>query len=150
LILRLKSARAESLAEPLGELLAVERRDVLEAFGAELIVPVPTHWTRRLWRGYNQCEAIGRGLARRMGLPLAPNCLRRVRRTQLQNGDETARRKNVRGAFRASGNVLQGRTILLVDDVFTTGATLHESARALRDAGAGRVVVAVLARAGID
>jgi ComF family protein len=145
-LLRMKLAPYEGLAELLGEVHAVHRRSTLDGFGAELIVPVPLHWWRRLRRGFNQGEAIARGMARRLCLPLFPSCLRRCRSTQKQRGSPTARADNVRGAFRASGAVLQGRTVLLVDDVMTTGATLRESARVLREAGAARVVVAVLGR----
>ena len=90
-------------------------------------------------------------LAARLGLSCRPRWLRRIRATPQQTQQTPAgRRENVRGAFRASGSILKNRTVLLVDDVFTTGATLHESARTLRDAGAACIVVAVLARAGID
>lgn len=152
LVLRLKFVHAEAQAELLGRLLALERRRFLDAVCPELVVPVPLHWWRRLRRGYNQSEAIARGLADTLRLPLARSCLRCVRRTLPQKSltSKAARRDNVRGAFRAAGTLVQGRTILLVDDVFTTGATLHESARTLRDAGAACVINAVLARAGID
>jgi predicted amidophosphoribosyltransferase len=102
---------------------------------------------RRLRRGYNQSEILARPLAGRLRLPCRPGWLRRGRRTPQQTLQPPAgRRENVRGAFRArAGAGLRGRTVLLVDDVLTTGSTAHEAARALRQAGAARVVVAVLA-----
>ena len=107
------------------------------------------HWRRRWQRGYNQSEALARGLAASLGLPLRSRWLRRIRNTPSQvHQSPTARRENVRGAFRAARGVrLDGLCILLVDDVVTTGATSSEAAKALRKAGARRVVVAALTRA---
>jgi ComF family protein len=131
-----------------GELWAGCAEGRLHALGADLVVPVPLHWRRRWQRGYNQSEALARPLAARLGLSCRPWCLRRIRHTPQQPSQRAAGRlENVRGAFRARGGVLAGRTILLVDDVLTTGSTASEAARALRQAGARRVVVAVLARA---
>jgi predicted amidophosphoribosyltransferase len=107
----------------------------------------PLLWRRRWWRGYNQSESLARPLAARLGIPCRPSWLRRVRHTPEQKGQNVgAKLENVRGAFRARGSGLVGRCVLLVDDVLTTGATAGEAARALRQAGARRVVVAVLAR----
>jgi predicted amidophosphoribosyltransferase len=107
------------------------------------------HWLRRWRRGYNQSAALARGIATRLGLPCHPSWLRRIRNTPQQTHQTPAGRKaNVRGAFRTRpGAPVRGRTILLVDDVMTTGVTASEAARALRAGGASRVVVAVLARA---
>jgi ComF family protein len=115
----------------------------------EVVVPVPLYWLRRLTRGYNQSAAVAGGVARVLGLPCRPRWLRRVRNTPKQVGQSlAARQENVRGAFRARRRApLAGRSVLLVDDVMTTGATLGEAARALRAAGAARVAVAALARA---
>jgi ComF family protein len=116
----------------------------------DLICPVPLHRRRERTRGYNQSALLARALARRLGLPAAPRLLERIRDTPRQTRlDAAARRANVAGAFRirpGSGPLAWGRTILLVDDVMTTGATLDAAARALRDAGAGRVFALSLAR----
>ena len=110
-------------------------------------MPVPLHWWRRWTRGYNQSESLGRALAARLGLPCQGRWLRRVRNTPRQvDQSAAARRENVRNAFVAQGRPdLRGKTVLLVDDVLTTGSTANEAASALRKAGAGRIVVAVLA-----
>ena len=114
-----------------------------------MLVPVPLHWRRRWLRGYNQSEALAHGLAARLRLPCGSCGLRRIRATPMQTSQTLAgRRDNVRGAFAAAPNVrTAGKTVLLVDDVMTTGATASEAARALKAAGARRVVVAVLTRA---
>ncbi len=147
-VLRMKHATGEGLAEVVGELWAACADTRLRDLGAEVIVPVPLHWRRRWRRGYNQSEALARPLAARLGLPCCPSCLRRVRHTPEQTSQSaTGRHDNVRGAFRARGAGLRGRIVLLVDDVLTTGSTAAEATRALRAAGARRVVVAVLTRA---
>ncbi len=147
-ILRLKHAAGEGLAEQLGAFWAEHAEARLRELGADVVVPVPLHWWRRWQRGYNQSEALARALAARLRLPCKPGWLRRIRNTPLQTGQSaTARRANVHGAFRARARAaLRGKTVLLVDDVMTTGSTANEAARALREAGAARVVVAVLAR----
>ena len=119
----------------------------LRAIGADTVIPVPLHWLRYWKRGYNQSEVLARGLAARLQLPCRTGWLRRIRNTPKQTAQTpAARRENVRGAFRTGRSAdLSGRTILLVDDVLTTGSTCSEAARALRDAGAKNVMVAVLA-----
>jgi ComF family protein len=147
LILRMKHSSGESLAELLGRLWALELAPRLRPAAADVIVPVPLHWRRRWVRGYNQSEILAHGLACQLGLPCRPGWLRRIRSTPQQTRQTpTGRLHNVRGAFRARPRqALRGRTILLVDDVLTTGSTCSEAARALRGGGASRVIVAVLA-----
>lgn len=148
-VLRLKSQHSESLAELLGETWAEQASARFAALELDAIVPVPLHWLRRWSRGYNQSAALARGLSTALRLPCCPSWLRRIRHTPRQFTQTPAGRKaNVRGAFQArSGLVRQGCSVLLVDDVMTTGATVGEASKALLAAGAKRVVVAVLARA---
>lgn len=148
-ILRLKHLRGEMLADIVGELWARHLRIAFDAIKADAIVPVPLHWRRRLTRGYNQSGALARQLASCLAVPFRGWWLRRVRNTPHQTTlTPTERRTNLRGAFQANRWArLRGCTVLLVDDVLTTGITASEAARALRDAGAASVVVAVLARA---
>jgi ComF family protein len=149
-VIRLKHHAGAGLAELVGELWAKRDGDRFRSLAVEAVVPIPLHWLRRWRRGYNQSAALGRGLARRLQIPFHPSWLRRLRNTPDQTTQSpTGRRENVRGAFAATRRAnLKGRAVLLVDDVMTTGATAHEAARALRAAGATRVCVAVLARAG--
>ena len=143
-VLRMKNAGGEGIAELLGRRWAAVHPPSEPRLDA--IVPVPLHWWKYWRRGYNQSEAVARGVAASYRLPVRPRWLRCVRRTAPQkNLGPTARRLNVRGAFRASSRVA-GRHVLLIDDVMTTGATAEEAARALRLAGAARVTVAIVAR----
>jgi ComF family protein len=145
---RTKVLAGEGLADLLGRTFAEARGAQIRAARVELVVPVPLHWWRKWTRGYNQSEAVARELAGCLGVAFEPRALRRVKWTpqQLQPTRE-ARRENVKGAFRVRRSArIVGKTVLLVDDVMTTGSTLGEAARTLRAAGAGRVVVAVLAR----
>jgi ComF family protein len=147
LVLRIKQPAGEQLAEWLGELWAGHAEARLRELGADLVVPVPLHWQRRWSRGYNQSAQLARALAGRLGLPCRPGWLKRIRHTPFQTQQSAAaRRANVHGVFAARPRPgLLGRTVLLVDDVLTSGSTASEAARALRAAGAGRVIVAVLA-----
>jgi ComF family protein len=149
LCLRLKSERNAWLAPWLSKLMVAARRDVLDSLASEAcLVPVPLHWWRRWRRGYNQAEGLARGLGRLLGRPVRRH-LRRQRATdRLVTLSPTERSEAMRGAFVAKRGMGQSeRTVLLVDDVLTTGATCGEAARALKRAGARRVVVVVIARA---
>lgn len=148
-VLRMKRSSGEALAEMMGRVMVECRRDPLVSLGVTDVVPVPLYWRRRWSRGYNQAEAVARELAAGLGAEYRPGWVRRVRAgVQHAQPSTAARRENVRGAFtlgrRASPG---GRSVLVVDDVMTTGSTAGEVARVLRAAGAKTAAVAVLARA---
>jgi ComF family protein len=134
-----------SLARPLGRLLRDAGRQVLD--DSDAVVPVPLHPWKRLQRGFNQSADLARTLA----LPVRL-ALRRSRATRAQAGlTPGQRRRNVAGAFALArwpaGTIVAGQTLVLVDDVMTTGATLDACARVLKRAGAREVRVLTLARA---
>lgn len=113
----------------------------------DLIIPVPLHPKRRRNRGYNQSELLARPLGAAKSIIVCPPALRRTRHTIPQVGlgpDE--RQSNVRGAFEAVATVVNGRHVLLVDDVLTTGATMAAAAEASLAAGAASVSAYCLAR----
>lgn len=114
----------------------------------DVIVPMPLHWRKRLQRGFNQSELLAKFVSRRSGIRVS-NALRRRKRTDAQAGlTRSQRRTNVAGAFEVSRrSEVQGRHVLLIDDVFTTGATASACAGVLKRAGAQRVTVLTLARA---
>lgn len=119
-----------------------------------ILAPVPLHWFRLIRRRYNQSALLSSHLARLAGLQHCPDLLVRTRRTPTQDGrDRDARFRNLTGAIRANPRrlaLLEGREVLLIDDVMTSGATLAASTEACLAAGATRVSVAVLARVAKD
>ena len=142
---RYKYNRDVGLAPALGALLA--HRAPLSAAAYDVIIPVPLHISRLRWRGFNQAQLLAVHFAG--PCTIDPHSLARVRPTRPQvDLHESERRRNVAGAFRVTRPArIDGRRILLVDDVFTTGATVDECSDALLRAGAHSVDVLVLARA---
>ncbi len=143
--IRLKYGRKVALARTMARYMAPL---VGDAGGDKLLVPVPLH-RMRLWnRGFNQSALVARELSRRLNLAADPFLLRRTRRTPpLKGMSALQRRKAVAGAFAVNGGAaLSGKTVVLVDDVLTTGSTAEACARALKRAGAERVELISWAR----
>jgi ComF family protein len=147
-ILRMKQRAGDVLAECMGRLWAAHAENRFREARPDVLIPVPLHWWRKWQRGHNQSEALAEAISSRLQLPCRASWLKRIRATPHQAGlGGTERRLSMRSAFRAAKNVdLKGKSILLIDDVLTTGATASEAAKALKEAGAARVVVAVLAQ----
>jgi len=149
MILDFKFNRRFWLRDDLLDCLEGAARARLNVAAVDCVVPVPTTAWHRLDRGYNPVGCLARPLAKRLGRRYLPRALVRcgnpVRQSEL---DERERRENVRDTVGVrTAEILRGRTVLVVDDILTTGATLSECARQLKAAGAWRVWCATLARA---
>lgn len=148
LIMALKYHDDTRLAAVFAPWLASAGRELLQS--ADLLVPVPLHYWRFVKRRYNQAALLARTVAKHTGKPCLPDALRRTRPTASQTGlSKREREANMRGAFAVNprhAEALKGRSILLIDDVYTTGATLNACTRALMGAGAAGVSALTLAR----
>ena len=130
-----------------------EQLGVLELrVGWDLVVPVPLHRTRLREREFNQAEKIGQKIAERLDVPLAADALKRIAPTVSQTMlSRRERIENVRGAFAAGKRAqLRGKRVMVVDDVFTTGATTDACARVLKGMGAGEIWIFTVARTLMD
>jgi len=141
----LKYRNLRTLAEPLAKLL----HDYLMAnpVPGEVLVPVPLHRKRLRERGYNQSSLLARELGKLTGLPVVDDCLIRQQQAppQVRTASVSERQRNVAGAFTCRDGRLQGKQVLLIDDVTTSGATLDACAGALKSAGAASVWGLVMA-----
>ena len=146
-VLRAKHPQGDDVAAALATLLHRHHAETIAVWAPDVVVPVPMHWWRRVVRGTSAAEVIAARLGWLEGVPMR-RLLRRTRATVMQNRlPFEERRANVRDAFVANRHGLEGRRVLLVDDVVTTGGTLAACRRALSKSGAVAVHVAVLARA---
>jgi len=146
---KFKYGRKVSLGKPLGRLMAQGCEEFLAECSVDFIVPVPLHPKRLRWRGFNQSVLLAREVGRAYGVPMDVFVLRREQETAPQTQlAEAERRKNVRAAFAVNPEKsIAKKSILLVDDVYTSGATVNECSRALLQADAKEVFVLTLARA---
>lgn len=148
MLLDFKFNRHLWLRDDLADLLEAAVIARFDVPSTDLVVPMPTTTVHRWDRGYNQCEPIARLLARRIGRRFDPLALSRCGAPKRQSSlSEEDRRKNAKGTFAVRRpEMVRGRTVLVVDDIMTTGATLSEAARALKEGGAAVVWAATLAR----
>jgi ComF family protein len=148
LVHALKYQDRTDLAPAMGRWMARAGHELLGE--ADVLVPVPLHWRRGWSRRYNQSGALARVIERQSGVTVASEALRRVRPTEQQIGlSRSQRASNVQGAFKVASqrqSEIQGRRVILVDDVLTSGATVDACARALLRAKAASVDVLVFAR----
>jgi len=133
------------LGQMLGQLVASGTED--DQTAPQLVMPAPMHWRRRFVRGWDHARALGRAVGRELRLPVGDELIRLRNTPQQAQLPRSRRIANVRGAFAVrKPQALNGASILLVDDVTTTGATANEAARTLLQAGAARVTLAVVAK----
>ncbi len=140
----LKFRRKLYYAPAFAHLLDETRRRLPDDIDA--VLPVPLHWRRRIFRGFNQAEEIARPVARQLGVPLVRNVVRR-KATAFQSGLSARQRaRNLRGVFAIRGSMCWEH-VLIIDDVITTGATIRSVADTVRRAGVDKVSALALARA---
>jgi ComF family protein len=150
IVLRMKTERSGFLARAAAELLALRRNAELREAAPDLIVPVPMYRMRRWWRGINSPDFLAEELGRILNVPVNERLVYRTRPTDLQYMLSARNRStNVAGAFalRHSMPKLSEKSVLLVDDIFTTGSTCNEVAGVLRRAGVRNITVCAVARA---
>jgi len=150
LVCRFKFGRNLACGQILARELIITAREKCEEMPA-CILPVPLHRSRHFFRAFNQADLLARHTGKALGIPVYGSVLRRSRRTRAHSGLDAARRmRNIKGAFTCripAGKRGAFEHVALLDDVLTTGATLSECTRTLKQAGAGRVSVWVAARA---
>jgi ComF family protein len=115
----------------------------------DLLIPAPLAYFRQFKRGYNQAHEIARRLAKRLKLPYSPHLLKKIKHTEAQAGlTRRLREKNIKGSFEVIPPIPTIKSIALLDDVMTTGATLRELSKTLHQAGISEIHLWVLARTG--
>ncbi|MBN1351329.1 ComF family protein [candidate division KSB1 bacterium] len=138
-----------SLSDNMAKIIAGAFQYDLDFQVADLIIPVPLNLSRKRERGYNQSELLGKTVSRLSGVKMEHKAMRRVRDTKTQTKlNHQQRLKNVSNAFKIkSPQIIAGKSIILLDDVITTGATMNACAKALKDAGAKNVLALALVKA---
>ena len=139
-ISRFKYGGRTEYASFYGRELYEKKRQWLMAIRPQALVPVPVHASRKRKRGYNQAELIARELSACSGIPVNTALIRRERKTRpLKALSQTERQNNLKRAFKICQNDVKLKTIVIIDDIYTTGSTVDEMARVLAGAGVTRV-----------
>jgi ComF family protein len=146
---RFKYGGVFPLVSVFGDLLQPAFQNLTRDYPVDVMVPVPLHIRRLRERGFNQTLLLVKELNKRTGIPYEERALKKIKDTPVQiTLKKRERRKNLTGAFQVKDQqAIKGKTVVLVDDVYTTGATVNECSRALLKAGAERVAVLTVARA---
>ena len=145
-IYRLKYAKRQEYADFFGEEIAYFLGDFIRRTGAEALIPIPLHRKRRNQRGYNQAELLANAVGRQLNLPVYDKMLLRVKNTApLKKQNPLERQNNLKKAFIIGQNDVKLDTIILVDDIYTTGSTVDEAAAVLQKHGIRKVYVITLA-----
>ncbi|MBR3888708.1 MAG: ComF family protein [Clostridia bacterium] len=143
-MLQYKFENKRYLAKSFGDLLAYRLKQY--NLCADLVVPVPIHYKRDLARGYNQSAYIAKFVGELIDIPVNKNILVKIKYNQKQSLlDVNSRKENVKNVYSVvKGNLVKDKKILLIDDIFTTGSTVNECSRVLKEAGAKEVIVATV------
>ena len=149
LLHQLKYQQKENIGEWLGEQFAYSLQSKGRFAAVEIIIPIPLHPSRIKFRGFNQCDAIARGMASVLQIPIVNGVLIRSVATQSQTKKNRFQRfENMNSVFSlAQASAIKGKNILLLDDVLTTGATLVSAAQVLAKAGSNKLFVGAIAKA---
>ena len=143
---RFKYGGRREYADYYGEEICRYLKDFIREAAPDDLIPIPLHTSRRKNRGYNQAELIAEAISRYSGIPVYSNLLRRVKNTtplKLQNPSE--RQNNLKKAFNIAQNDVKLETIIIIDDIYTTGSTIDEAAVTLKDAGVKNIYFITLA-----
>ena len=137
----IKYSKKFAVGNRLGEIIAEIRGDEIKTWRIDFIVPVPLHHLKKANRGYNQSFYIAKGLGKSLNIPVNQSILKRVKFTQTQTAlSLVERQENIGDAFKVKKTkTVKGKNILIIDDVITTGATLNECARILKEVGANKI-----------
>jgi len=153
LIALLKYQKIKQAAVPLGGILTAYLKELFKNYGLKtenfLIIPIPLHWQKENKRGFNQSCLLAEQLAKNTGLEVNKNILKRIKNTasQVELKDKEKRAENVINCFAIENpKLLSGKNIIILDDVFTTGATMKEAARILKNSGARKIIGLVVAK----
>ncbi|MDR3031183.1 MAG: ComF family protein [Holosporales bacterium] len=134
LVMKIKKQADSLIAQKCCSIIAAKYKTKI--FDTDFIIPTPSHWSRILRRGYNPATIIAKELSKILNIPVNANVLKRIRKTEYQkNKSISEREENVKGAFSCLRDI-SGKKVILVDDVFTTGATLNECSKILKSFGA--------------
>lgn len=145
-IYRLKYGKRQEYADFFGEEMAAFLGDFIRGVNPDALIPVPLHRRRRIKRGYNQAELLARAVGRRMDIPVCDKLLYRVKNTApLKRQNPQERQNNLKKAFIIRQNDVKLDTIIIVDDIYTTGSTVDEAAAILMQHGVRNVYVMTLA-----
>ncbi len=137
---RFKYAGRKEYARFYGRQMALRFGKMIKSWQPDMLVPVPVHYTRKRERGYNQAEALAVVIRKESGIPVEKHLLKRVKKTLPQKylSDEE-RQNNLKRAFKIGGNDVKLKTIIIIDDIYTTGSTIDACAAVLKEAGAAKV-----------
>ena len=145
-IYRFKYKGRKRYGEVFGEEMALNLGEYIQKIGADALVPVPVHPTRERRRGYNQAKVLAETIGNQLNIPVRSDLIRRTRKTKaLKTLNPKERLNNLKNAFILDGNGVKLNTIIIVDDIYTTGSTIDAMAKVFLESGVKKVYFVVLA-----
>lgn len=143
---RFKYKGRKEYAEVYGRLLAEHMKDIISCWNPDALIPVPLHRSKKRIRGYNQAQELALVLGRYLQIPVETKIIRRIKKTVPQKQlDRQMRQNNLKKAFKIAGNDVKLSTIIIIDDIYTTGSTVDAMTAILREAGVQNVYFITLA-----